>query len=379
MTERGVASDMLVLRFRQSRVTLVSFVAALGVFFQAARGEAPRVNPRERADSARFYREVYLASRGVSSGWTGAISSCVAGELSAAYIEAIRLRVNYFRAMVGLVGEVEFDPALHPKCQAAALMMSANNALAHNPPPTWKCYSADGVEAATYGNLALGIAGPDAVDLYMDDPGDENYFVGHRRWVLYPALWRMGVGDVTPRANYPPAAVLWVIFPPGARPPLPEWVAWPPHGYVPRQVVYPRWSFSYPKADFREANVIMTRDGAYVGLAVSPSGPPGYGDNTLVWMPEGLPSSPPSKDIRYDVAIRNVMIGDKSRDFEYTVIIIDPNRTADAPTLEPTPTPDSEARRALDAVIGRSAPSAGLDWNGDGVVDVADAIWAARR
>lgn len=362
-------------------------VSSVVVSWHPMRAEAPAVAPRDRADSVRFYKEVYQASQGIGSGWTGAISGCVAGELDAAYREAIQLRVLYFRAMAGLGGEVVLDPALHPKCQLAALMMSANKDLRHDPPESWVCYSADGAEAASRSNLALGIAGPGAVDLFMEDPGDVNYFTGHRRWLLYPSLWRMGVGAVTPGANYPHAAALWVLFPPETRPPLPEWVAWPPHGYVPRQVVYPRWSFSYPKADFSSADVIMTRDGEPVGLSVSPLGPPGYADNTLVWMPQGLPSGPPSSDYRYEVAIRNVAIGGIYKIFEYTVVVIDPDRTMDAPVLEPTstptptpaPTPLPEIQAVINAVTGRSVPSAVDDWNGDGAVDAADAVRAGVR
>jgi hypothetical protein len=338
------------------------------------------VNPRDRADSVRFYKEVYLASRGVASGWTGAISGCVTGTLSAGYIEAVRLRILYFRAMVGLGGDIVFDPELDAKCQEAALMMSANDDLNHNPPSNWQCHTQAGAEAASRSNLALGIAGPGAVDLYLEDPGEANYFVGHRRWLLYPPQSRMGLGDVTPKANYRHAAVLWVASPTFLRQPLPEWVAWPPHGYVPWQLVYPRWSFSCPKADFSNADVILTRNGAFVGLSVSTPGPPGFGDNTLVWIPAELPSAPPTKDVRYEVTIRNVRLEGVIRNFEYVVVVMDPDRQLSAPVLDPTPTPAPTPPPAVQAVInavaGRSVPSADDDWNGDGAVDAADALRA---
>ena len=70
----------------------------------------------------------------------------------------------------------------------------------------------------------------------------------------------MGTGDV-PSANN-----LWNdlwVFDTNYSAPRPGtrdgFVAWPPKGYVPYQAVYPRWSFSYPGADFSGASVTMSR------------------------------------------------------------------------------------------------------------------------
>lgn len=36
-------------------------------------------------------------------------------------------------------------------------------------------------------------------------------------------------------------------------------MAWPPAGYVPYQVIYPRWSFAIAGANFSQAAVTMAR------------------------------------------------------------------------------------------------------------------------
>ena len=86
-----------------------------------------------RADVVQFYQTVYAASEGVPSEWNGNYDPCAAGTTSQACIEATVLRVNYYRAMVGLPGNVTADPTWNAKAQQAALMMSAQRNLSHSP------------------------------------------------------------------------------------------------------------------------------------------------------------------------------------------------------------------------------------------------------
>jgi hypothetical protein len=97
---------------------------------------------------------------------------------------------------------------------------------------------------------------------------------------------------------------------------------------VPYQVVSPRWSFSYPGADFSHAAVALTRNGLPVPVAME-TPQPGYGENALVWVPDKLNanvySAPvaPVADTRTDVTIENVLIGGTPRSFSYSVTVFD--------------------------------------------------------
>jgi uncharacterized protein YkwD len=287
------------------------------------------VNPQNRAASRAFFNTYYLAPDAAIN-WTGDRAVCIAGDTDLAFRDAVLLRLNYYRAMAGVPATVTFSDTYNAKDQQAALMMSANEQLSHDPPTTWTCYSADGAQAAGNSNLALGYFGRNAIDGYMKDPGSGNGFVGHRRWILYPQSRIMGTGDL-PFTGGRTANALWVIdydHYSDPRPPTREaFVAWPPPGYVPYQVVFPRWSFSYAGASFSSATVTMTQGGAAVPVAMEALGN-GYGENTLVWIPLGLGHSQswpkPAKDTTYLVTISNVSIGAGTRTFTYQVTVFDP-------------------------------------------------------
>ena len=285
------------------------------------------INPNDRAAVVQLYQTTYAASQGVASGWNGNRSTCTSGTTSQAYADATILRVNYYRVMAGLPGDVVLTNAWNLKAQDAALMMSAAGALSHTPGTNWTCYTANGAEAAGKSNLALGADAAAAIDLYMDDQGSGgNAAVGHRRWVLYPPTKIMGTGNIPSTGGWA-ANDLWVIGGSGSRPAQPAWVAWPPPNYVPWQIMprsSGRWSFSYPGATFTSATVSMQRAGTNVPVTMEAQAQ-GYGDNTIVWVPQGVPSTAPVSDITYSVTVSNVVVSGQSRVFIYNVTIFDPN------------------------------------------------------
>jgi uncharacterized protein YkwD len=288
------------------------------------------VNPQSRQASLDFYNTYYLPSDGVAAGWTGNHNTCTPGTTSDAFRAAIAQRINYFRAMAGVPATVTLNAEYNRKAQAAALMMSRNNALNHTPPNTWLCYSSDGATAAGSSNLYLSRYGPDAISGYMLDPGSGNSAAGHRRWILYPQTREMGSGDIPPSGGYWSANALWVFDShmwesrPATREP---YVAWPPPGYVPYTVVYARWSFAYAGATLSGASVSMTSGGANVPLSVA-TVVNGYGENTVVWIPNGMNDGSiwphPAADTTYHVTIQNVVIGGQARSFAYDVTVFDP-------------------------------------------------------
>lgn len=313
--------------------------AAAVLLLLAAPARALTVDTQDRGAVAALFDSVYLASEGVPSGFSGNYAACAAGDVSAAYRDAGLRRLAYFRAMAGLPSDVALRADWNAKCQDAALMMTANRQLSHSPPASWTCYTAGGAEAAGKSNLAGGYATlPAAVTGWILDGGVPS--AGHRRWILYPPQQTMGVGATF--GNSYPAYDLWVIGGAGARPPAPEWVAWPPAGYVPYQTAGALWSFSYPGADFSAAAVALTRDGVAAPVRLETVAN-GYGDNTLCWTVLDHTGSKPARDVRYHVALSNVRVGGAPRTFAYDVVVFDP---ASAPGIA-VDQPDGAARGRL--------------------------------
>jgi len=264
------------------------------------------VDSSNRTDVLAFYHTIYTASESYpqNMGWTGNVTTGVAGTTTSVFKDDVLRRVNFYRALVGLPADIIFNDAKSAKCQQAALMMSANNALSHTPPSSWTFYTADGTEAAGKSNLYLGRYGAGAIDGYIVDPGSVNYLVGHRRWILYSRAREMGTGDIPLTSGRNSANALWVIGD-AKTSATPKFVAWPNSGFIPQNLVPDRWSLSYPNANFGSATVTMTCNGTPVSLVVVSRTDNGYGDNTIVWEPTGLPS-PGLQDVVYSITVSNI-------------------------------------------------------------------------
>ena len=291
-----------------------------------------------RLQSLAFYQAIYQSSENVPSGWTGNLASDVPGTTSQAFRDAIALRINYFRAMAGVPATITLSDAYNAEDQQAALMMSANGQLNHHPPASWIDYTAAGAEAAGNSNLYLGINGPTAITGYVEDPGDNNAAAGHRRWILYPQTTTMGSGDVDGSSFGLPgdaANALWVLdgnyYAP--RPATRDsFVAWPPPGYVPYTLVFPRWSFSYPDADFTQASVGLTESGKTLAVTLA-TVTDSSGENTLVWTPQGVALSADNprsgvpveqQEPSFHVTVSNVLVNGAATSFSYDVTAFDP-------------------------------------------------------
>lgn len=286
------------------------------------------IDTTNRAEVVARWYDTYFDNTPFS--WTGSVSNCVAGDTTDAFKAAVVKRLNYYRAMAGLSGDLALDASTSAKAQQAALMMDANDRLSHSPSSSWRCYSADGAQAAGSSLLAYSSASARNVGLldgYMRDRGANNAPVGHRRWILYPPLARVGTGDA-PQAN-----ALWIIFPgTGGEAAPPSAIAWPPRGFVPRPLADPtdRFSLSCPGANFSAASVSMRGDaGQPVSVRVESRSDHGYGDNTIVWSIDTAQS--PARgwdratgDTRLDVEVTGVARCDAGSDFRYSVTFVSP-------------------------------------------------------
>ncbi len=310
----------------------------------AISGGGLSVDTSDREAVRQCYRSVYYASESVEMDWSGTYSIALpkpAGSVSPEWIEATRLRVNFFRAMAGVPAWVEFTDQRNSAAQEAALMVSLSHAALgssatwnpHAPVEgTWPFYSSAGADAAREGNIGLGPVGPAAITSYIREAG-ENPRVGHRRWLLHPPHREMGSGDVPGSGAHLPTNVLWVQDE-NTHAPYPDlrdgFIAWPPPGYVPQNLVYPRWSFAAEGADFSEASVTVTRDGADFPVAVENQPPASQVGAHLVWYPKDISPKTPAfdfldsaKERAFTVTVSGVA-GTAQSEYTYTTKVFDP-------------------------------------------------------
>jgi|GEM_PF-752049 len=311
------------------------------------------VNITNREEVRIFYNTVYGSGENADSGWTGDQATCAAGTTTADFQDKVAVRINYFRAMAGIPAGITLNSFWGSQDQAAALIMSANNMLSHYPSAAWPCYTAAGANAASNSNINIGDAGPDAITAYIEDFGANNYLVGHRRWLLYPQTQTMGTGDVSENGTFNSANATWVFdgHYGGTRPATRQpFVSWPPPGYVPYPVVFARWSFAYPNADFTSTSVTLSTNGVAIPVTLEMI-TTGYGENTLVWYPFNLDLTQPyawpvpAADTMYAVTLQNVRLGGTPTNFSYTVTVFDPT----------VPGPDT----VLPVISGPSQPAVG--------------------
>lgn len=278
------------------------------------------------------FNTMYVGSAVPSFTWNGNTGSCNAGTLSQDVIDKALLRLKYFRKAAGLSNDgIVMNPLYNAKCQQAALMFKANNTISHFPPNTWSCFTEDGADAAGNGNIAFGVSDVENINLWIEDEGNNNAKVGHRRWMLYSRATDFGFGCTNSTGT------LWVINDGSGSTDLPAntpaYVAWPPKGFIPRDVVYPRWSLSIPapsypyQVNFTQATVVVKdASGAELPVLIEYANPveSSYaGDNTISFRPDGIILDSDA-DQKYSVKISNVIVGGVAKTYEYDVTIFKP-------------------------------------------------------
>ncbi|NNC80100.1 MAG: hypothetical protein HKN94_08115 [Acidimicrobiales bacterium] len=288
--------------------------------------------------------------------WTGDADVCDGGQTSAQFKTATVSSINWFRAMSGL-DAVSLDATSSTAAQAAAVMMHAEAALDHYPASDWSCYSASGAASAGLSNLTLGVAGPRGIVAQMEDPGASNSDLGHRRWLMYSRLDRVGVGNTSW------ASAISVIDGIGAEQPGPTWVSWPPHGYTPNDMVFPRWSLSHTDgADFSNATVSMTRNGKPVNVKLLPVAT-GFGDATLGWEP--LNADPVAGfDTVYEVAVSGITTSSGPVSHRYQVVAFDAAAPAGGSFEDHTP----KCRSQVATIVGSNLSETIQGTPGDDVI-----------
>ena len=247
--------------------------------------------------------------------WSGDVDSCDEGGVSADGVANTLRLVNLYRFVADLPPVVE-DPARSGKAQSCALMMHANGTLNHSPPMDWKCYAAEGAEAAGQSNIA-GAPGVFGIDLYMVDDGNATT-IGHRRWILSNSLGPIGMGST---AQYSCLLVIGGTGDAGK-----AWTAWPPPGLVPLQAMHvptvgwsdvdkTGWSVQSDDIELGGATVSVKEGGADRPVAVNVLGQ-GYGSTHAIrFVPQGWAVQAGKT---YDVTLGNV-----AQPIAYSVTIVD--------------------------------------------------------
>jgi hypothetical protein len=269
----------------------------------------------------------------------GSVENCIAGSASESDTESTRTAVNVFRTMTGLSTIPSFDPVAAGPARAAALLQHANGMLSHTPPPEWNCYTEEGAIASGRSNLAYGFPnGASSIVGYVDDFGCDNWPVGHRRWLLYPRQGsNMAVGSTGV------ASALIVLGATGPRGSV-RTVAWPPAGWVPRDLVFDRWSLAINdepyNVDFSQATVSVSAGRTSVPVSIiarSTSADPDpceggtrsteyIGDDTIVFEPDlaqlGIRPGMPATDVI--VSVVGIRVAGRPVSVTYPVRIFEP-------------------------------------------------------
>lgn len=326
------------------------------------------VDHEDRLSVVETWARQYLPSEDHADhmGWNGNSGSCDEDSVSPEYADDVLRRINYYRSQAGVAADLFADPVKDAKCAEAALVMSREGRLSHTPNETFPanpCLSDDADEAAGASNLALGNAGPDAVDRLMLDEGTNNAGVGHRRWILYPRLESTGNGSVPEHGDYRAAHAQWVIGDFRPSPPF-EPVPWPNAGFVPWSIVpndessHPRWSFTYPGANFSGSNATVTLlgPGGKELTVIRDSTSAGFGDSTLVFRVLGVPATRPLVDTTYRVSITGIASAPWDS-YGYDVTLIDASDLGvdfvpEGPTLISTDRPWTYQFDGIDTVDG---------------------------
>lgn len=256
--------------------------------------------------------------------WDGDMATCKAGTDKEILKQWQVALVNYYRAMGGVVANTSRLASFDDATVLAALMMSATGKLSHGPTQNeFKCWTQRGAEAAGKSNLFLGVRGLPAIKGYMYDPGSNNVDVGHRYSILRPGLDWTSSGEVASQPNFSPAHALSIYAGPARRdavgPAAQEpnreggYIMWPPRGYVPASLVFPRWSFRVTGQDIdtKGFEVTVTKDGSPV-TNVSRVDSGTWDKAQIVFEPHddsvlamANRRYQPSKDITFQVTIKN--------------------------------------------------------------------------
>jgi hypothetical protein len=280
-----------------------------------------------------LYKEYYLASAVDSIDWKSK-GNCDPGSIPANTELLAERRINFFR-LVNRLPLIKVVASKKAEAQAAAFVMSKNNALSHDIPPSWKCYSKLAAEGAK--NACLGLPNfkrlPQTAFItgFISDPGDANYFVGHRRWLLNSRAREFSIGATkNSLAIYCTDNLKTDTL-------RNDFIAYPWNGYIPVNLVFSKWSFSIPdgnEVSYSKVKVtVKNKKGLLLPVQLLKENP-GFPDKTITWKIGGMFTAEEEKfsenhleekgyvGEELTVNIENVTVNQKIKTYQYKVKIV---------------------------------------------------------
>lgn len=204
--------------------------------------------------------------------WTPGAQECDPGTLSQAGVNDTLSRLAMMRWLVGLAPVVERsgERAQYMACGAVAAWNPPGTAAnPHAPEPSAKCYTPQGAGGAGSSNLGWGGGtSADAIDQFAEDYGNDTTF-GHRRWILNPPLGAVGIGFYRGGGPYGSAQCLGV-FDGSGNGPSPDWISFPPTGFVPTQIAAWTWTFHHKSGAATAMTVTRGSDNAVLPMTLLP-------------------------------------------------------------------------------------------------------------
>ena len=274
-----------------------------------------RILLKEQFDSAVF------RSKKVKYNKSPSVKTCFPGEVSQKDKEEFLTNLSFVRLIAGLRPINDLDPNLNNNCQKAAWCLTVNDAILHEIPKNFKCYSDAANKAVGMSNLSYGYGAGKALFGMLRDEETKNYSAGHRRWLLNPSLTFPGYGLTNK------VAVIQVIGEVSnfrekykdlseyeSRP-----ITWPVEGVHPYWLRTNRFSFSIANSDFSKSRISVAINGRTVNVTKKRRAI-NYANETVVF---DLPSKPNNNDV-IKVKISNVkLLNGDVKSYRYTVRIED--------------------------------------------------------
>ncbi|MEW5741619.1 MAG: CAP domain-containing protein [Myxococcota bacterium] len=208
--------------------------------------------------------------RASGDGFSMSANTCDPGTVSREALDDGLARLNFFRWLVGLAPTTDSatDNDAAQKCSLVSAWNPAGPS-AHYPTSSATCYTPEGASGAGSSNIAWGASSAaNAIDLWMIDFGNETTF-GHRRWLLNPPLNPVGIGHYRGGNNYGSASCIRVFGGSGTGP-TPNWLAFPPPGFVPEPLAQWHWTV-HGNIPLNNATATVTRlsDGANLPVTLN--------------------------------------------------------------------------------------------------------------